>query len=518
MHASCTAANLRAMRIVHWFRRDLRLADNTALMTAVTDSAGDVVPLFVLDDDLLKGKHIAPARVAFMLDCLRQLDAPLREMGSQLIVRRGKPEAEVLRLAQETGADAVYFNRDYTPASRARDQRVTDALHAGGIHVESYRDLVVFEEDELLTGEGRPYTVFTPYKRAWLSRLEEVRSGNGDLRLEMSDWSSLRANPQSQISHLKSLPIPTADELGFTETQRVPKGGERNAMEILMAFKDSGTLEAYSTQRDFPAVGNGTSHLSPYLRFGAISPRQCLKVAIDAMPYAFPQKKSFSPASSDAKKHGADAWISELIWRDFYHQILYHFPHVKRDHFNRAYANLRYGTGDARKDAMLLEAWKAGMTGYPIVDAAMRQMNSVAWMHNRCRMIVASFLTKDLLQDWRAGERYFMQKLVDGDPAANNGGWQWAASTGTDAQPYFRIFNPRLQSERYDPNGDFIRQWIPELKNVPDEYIHAPAEMPPLIQQQAGCVIGENYPAPIVNHATQKEEVLKRFQAVRNGD
>lgn len=496
---------LAPMPIIHWFRRDLRLNDNTALRAAIEAGAGEVIPVFILDDGLLRGRDVAPIRVHFMLDSLRELDANLQQRGASLIVRRGRPEQELVALARETGADAVYFNRDYTPLARRRDRRVTEALRAAGVRVESFKDLVIFEADELLTHADRPFTVFTPYKKAWLSRLSgsAPRVANDGLRIKPANLPpSLR------------LAIPEARSLGFILAQESPKGGEAEAMRVLMHFKDSGALQAYSTRRDFPAI-EGTSRLSPHLRFGTISPRQCYAVAASTLSYAFPAKRSFSPAASDAKKEGADAWISELIWREFYMQILYHFPHADRGNFNRAYDALRWGSGDAAFDQERFDAWCEGRTGYPIVDAAMRQLNRTGWLHNRTRMIVASFLTKDLLLDWRLGERYFMQKLVDGDPAANNGGWQWTAGTGTDAQPYFRIFNPQSQSERFDPDGAFIKRWVPELADVPREYIHAPATMPPAVQARVGCTIGRDYPAPIVDHAVQREESLRRFERIR---
>lgn len=500
--AQATRVACRPIMIIHWFRRDLRAADNTALLAAAEASSGAVVPVFILDDALLRGSDVAPARVQFMLDSLRDLEANVRSLGGRLLVRRGDPAVELVRIAAEAGARAVYFNRDYTPLARRRDERVVRALRAAGLQVESFKDLVVFEEDELLTGAQSPYTVFTPYKKAWLSRLPDSASkprGKPELR------EIAVALPQSSI--------PTPAELGFAVAQQVPSGGEREALRLLEAFREGGAMQAYSTQRDFLAV-DGTSRLSPHLRFGTISPRQCLAAAMSTMTYAFPAKRSFSPAASDAKKDGADAWISELIWREFYVQVLYHFPHADVGSFRREYDGLRWGSGDAARDEARFAAWCEGRTGYPIVDAAMRQLNQTAWMHNRARMIVASFLTKDLHLDWRWGERYFMRKLVDGDPAANNGGWQWSASTGTDAQPYFRVFNPKLQSERYDPQGEYIRRWVPELAGAPAEYIHEPSAMPPLVQAQAGCVIGQDYPAPIVDHAVQKAEILRRFQAI----
>jgi deoxyribodipyrimidine photo-lyase len=479
------------MPVIHWFRRDLRLTDNTALNHAVLSSGGEVLPVFILDEGLFRGRDMAPARVQFMLDCLRDLDNSLKQRGSGLIVRRGDSETELLKLAREANASAAYFNRDYTPAARKRDQRVTASLQAAGLKVESFKDLVIFEEDELLTGAGKPYTVFTPYKKAWLARPKPRATEPAD--------QTLRSVP----SGIQGSPLPSAQDLGFNVTQAVPPSGESRALAMLQDFAASKRIANYAAQRDIPSE-EGTSRLSPHLRFGTVSPRVCLQAAEAA--------RNALPAS---QRDGADVWISELIWREFYMQVLYHFPYANHANFKREYDALRWGNGSQARDDELFAAWRAGRTGYPIVDAAMRQLNQSAWMHNRARMIVASFLTKDLLLDWRLGESTFMRMLVDGDPAANNGGWQWAASTGTDAQPYFRVFNPRLQSERFDPQGKYIRRWVPELAHVPNDYIHEPSAMPPLVQQQAGCVIGQDYPAPIVNHAEQKDEILRRFKAIK---
>jgi len=490
------------VRIIHWFRRDLRVTDNTALLAAARDAEGEVLPVFVLDDALLRGRDVAPARVQFLLESLAALDASLRALGSRLVVLRGAPGDVLVRLARVAQADALYFNRDYTPRARARDRQVQRALEAAGVRVRSFKDLVIFEEDELLTANGQPYTVFTPFKKAWLHRLSV------DPPQPQGKPARLAPVPPLNIAEIA---IPTAEALGFTISQTLPQGGEPEAWRLLQHFKESGAMRAYAVQRDFPAI-EGTSRLSPHLRFGTISPRQCYAEAVATLSYAFPAPRSFSPASSDAKKEGADAWISELIWREFYIYILFHFPHADRANFNRAFDAMTWGSGNPELDATRFRAWREGQTGYPIVDAAMRQLNQTGWMHNRTRMIVASFLVKDLWLDWRLGESHFMQKLVDGDPAANNGGWQWAASTGTDAQPYFRIFNPTLQSERFDPEGAFIRRWVPELARVPNEYIHAPQRMPPSLQEAVGCVIGKDYPAPIVDHSAQKEEILRRFE------
>ncbi len=320
-----------------------------------------------------------------------------------------------------------------------------------------------------------------------------------EIRDELCQMSPI-SNLQSPISIL-----PSAADLGFSAAQHVPPGGESEAIKLLTEYKESGRLAAYHELRDIPAA-EGTSRLSPYLRFGALSPRACLDAAFgSALP--------LGPNPSQ-KGRGEDAWINELIWREFYAQILYHFPHAGAGNFRRQYDRLSWGSGSAELDQERFAAWCEGRTGYPIVDAAMRQLNQTAWMHNRARMIVASFLTKDLLLDWRWGESYFMRMLVDGDPASNNGGWQWAASTGTDAQPYFRIFNPVLQGERFDPRGQYVRRYAPELARVPDEYIHRPWAMPAAAQRESSCVVGVDYPAPIVDHATQKEESLRRFKAI----
>jgi len=488
------------MHIIHWFRRDLRLSDNTALNAAIEASAGHVVPVFVLDEAVLKGRDIAPARVHFMLSSLAELDGHLRSRGSRLIVRKGNPQVELLAIAREVGAEAVYYNRDYTPLARRRDAAVNQALVEAGLQVQSFKDLVIHEEDELLTGSKKPYAVFSPYKKNWLLQP----------KVTPVDHPLLTGKKLSAPPEIATVPVPNAKDLGFVVTQKVPTAGAAEAQRLLRAFVDGNGLNQYDKQRDDLGL-DATSRLSPHLHIGTLSPRACYQTALHNANYVVPSRESRN-AQTPVAKAGADNWISELIWREFYMQLLYHFPHADQNNFNKAWDGVRFGSGDDPLDQARFAAWCAGKTGYPIVDAAVRQMNETAWMHNRARMIAACFLTRDLLLDWRWGESYFMQKLCDGDAAANNGNWQWAASVGADAQPYFRVFNPLLQSQRFDPKGSYIRRWVPELARVPDEFIHEPWLMPPQQQLKTNCVIGQTYPRRIVDHAVQKDKAIAMFK------
>jgi deoxyribodipyrimidine photo-lyase len=466
-----------ARTTLHWFRRDLRVRDNTALARAATDGER-VVPVFVLDDAVLARDDTGAARVAFLVGCLRELADTLAAAGSRLVVVRGDPARQLPRLAQACGAAAVHWNKDYEPFARGRDARVAEALAASGIAAHQWKDHVLFEEREILNGSGRPFTVFTPYARVWASRKPPM-----PLR-------RLRLAPFPSESRLDSLPIPSAHELGFATAATLPPAGESAALRRLRDFV-ARDLATYAHARNVPACA-ATSGLSPYLRVGAVSVRAA---------YA---------AAARAGGSGARTWVGELAWRDFYYQILFHHPNVEHEAFQPEYRGLPFENDRAR-----FEAWCAGATGYPIVDAAMRQLRTVAWMHNRARMIVASFLAKDLLVDWRWGERWFMQHLVDGDLAANNGGWQWSASTGTDAQPYFRIFNPTTQGEKIDPDGDYVRRWVPELSAVPARWIHRPWDLPPAEAERAGVRLGSTYPARIVVHEEQRPKALAMYEAAR---
>ncbi|HEX2914180.1 MAG TPA: deoxyribodipyrimidine photo-lyase [Chloroflexia bacterium] len=486
-------------KVIHWFRRDLRLLDNTALTNA-TDKGQEVICLFILDPGLIEAPEVCKARLAFMYSALAELARKLEDRGGRLIIRRGEPLSELRKILKESGAKALYFNRDYTSYARHRDSQVEETLTQEGWEVNSYKDLVIFEKEELLTGNGAPYTVYTPYKKRWLSQVAELIPAKMEPR-----WTSLKIE-DATVNGLESLPLPQVSP-EFEKAFFMP-AGEDEGRKRLAAFagalahhkqKDGAShppIEEYATRRDFPAE-NGTSKLSAFLRFGTISPRQCYRAAINAR----------ERAEKVAQKDGCDSWIGELIWRDFYYQIMWNFPYVAKQSFQARYSQLKWSDNQEH-----FKAWQAGRTGYPIVDAAMRQLNNMHWMHNRLRMITASFLTKDLLLDWRLGERYFWQKLVDGDQPSNNGGWQWSASTGTDAQPYFRIFNPVSQSQKFDPTGAFIRKWVPELAKVPDKYIHEPHTMPRALQEHLGVVIGRDYPAPIVDHKTAREKALLAYK------
>ncbi len=461
--------------VLHWFRRDLRLTDNTALARAAADGER-LLPVFVIDDALLARADTGAPRVAFLLACLRTLADSLAAAGSRLLVLRGAPERELPRLARMLDAVAIHWNKDYEPYARERDARVATALRAVGVASHAWKDHVLFEEAEILTAAGTPFTVFGPYARAWSRRRPAPPSPR------------TRLPPAPAAGDGAALPSPEA--LGFAATGALPEPGERAARRRLRRFIDT-RLAAYDAARNLLAEA-GTSELSPYLRFGVLSIRTA---------YA---------AVAGRSTAGARAWRNELAWRDFYCQILFHHPNVEREAFRPALRNLPWSGSAAHFDA-----WCRGETGYPIVDAAMRQLNASAWMHNRARMIVAAFLTKDLLVDWRRGERYFMQRLVDGDLAANNGGWQWSASTGTDAQPFFRLFNPSTQGERFDRDGAYVRRWVPELARVPVHWIHRPWEMPGVDARGAGVVLGRTYPDRIVRHEEQRPKALALYRRSR---
>ncbi len=460
-------------RAIHWFRRDLRLADNTALFRARSEAA-QVIPVFCLDDHILSRPDVGAPRVWFLLESLRELERKVASRNGRLVVLRGKPEEEVPRFARESGAEAVFFNRDYEPYSRRRDETVSARLEAAGIQPRCFSDLLLAEPESVLTADGRPFSVFTPFYRAWqlLPKAEPVG--------EVTDFGGAYPGEAS--------PVPGPGDIGFALPAEFDpsawKPGEEAAQARLDAFV-SEVLSSYDRLRDIPGV-DGTSRLSPYLKFGSLSMRQVYQRTAHAAKF-----------------------VSELAWREFYFHVLWHWPEVEHSAWQEQKRGLQWDD-----DPSKLDAWKAGMTGYPIVDAGMRQLLAEGWMHNRVRMIVASFLTKDLHIDWREGERHFMLRLVDGDLAPNNGGWQWAAGTGVDPRP-LRIFNPWLQSRRYDPDGRYIRRWVPELAGLPSEHIHEPHLMSPEEQRRFGCVIGRDYPAPIVDHHVERQVAMERYRAVR---
>jgi deoxyribodipyrimidine photo-lyase len=465
--------------VIHWFRRDLRISDNTALSEAAK-RAEEVIPVFIFEDAFRTGPDVGAARLEFLLQSVESLRKNLAELGHALIIRCGKSEEILPQLCQETGAQAVLANKRYEPYAQRPDERITGILNAAGFGFELFKDAVVWEETEILTQAGKPYTVFTPYSRAWKAKPIPPP------RAKLKKINTQRSTLNIQYDELP----PSTDEIGFPLTQTLPPAGERAALELLRKFM-AGPVYAYDANRNFPAV-EGTSNLSPHLRAGTIGIRTILAEL----------KKARAKATS-VQSPGCDVFLNELIWREFYLQVLHNFPHVTKGAFRPEYDQLAWS--DNRE---YFVAWCEGRTGYPIVDAAMRCLNATGTMHNRLRMIVAMFLTKDLLINWQLGERYFMKQLVDGDLAANNGGWQWSAGTGTDAAPYFRIFNPVSQGEKFDAEGKFVRRWIPELKDFPDDLIHQPWENPLLLAKT-------KYPPRIVLHEEQREKCLALFKAVK---
>ena len=460
-----------------WFRRDLRDYDNAALHAAL-DTHRAVHCVFVFDTEILDALGSkTDQRVTFIWESVRELKAALEARGGGLHVLHGRASETIPSLARSLGVGAVYANRDYEPQAIARDVAVAKVLHGAGIDYRARKDQVIFEVDEVRTRTGGVYSVFTPYKKAWLAKLTPTHCAALDV-----------ARLDHRLAPTPARPMPALPTLGFERTEPPLQAGMSGGSLLWQAFRKR--LADYAAQRDVPAL-DGTSRLSVHLRFGTVSVRELVRHAC----------KRDDP--------GAQTWLSELVWREFYFAILTARPDVADHAFRREFDALQWEDDEAG-----FRAWCEGRTGYPLVDAAMRELNATGAMHNRLRMVTASFLVKDLGIDWRRGERYFADKLLDYDPAANNGGWQWSASTGCDAQPWFRIFNPVTQSRRFDPRGTYIRRWIPELGGVADADIHAPWEISPPGQQTAGCVIGRDYPAPLVIHEQARQRTLARYKAV----
>lgn len=477
------------MRILHWFRKDLRLDDNTALSEAVRGAAGDVVPFYMSEPAILSRPDMAAGRVRFVLGSLAALQDDIVRLGSRLLLGHGDAVEGVVRAARTAQADAVYWNDEYEPQLRQRDDAVEQALRAAGLQVRRFHDRLLLPPGAVSTASGTPFVVYSPFRRA-------------------CEQHPI-AEPHARVTRLAALDLPssplaTLEQLGFADPTAVlwPAGEAAGTVRLEQFIGASGStgqegLAGYATHRDFPAV-RAVSRLSADLRFGTLGIRRVAHAALAAA------------RATPGLLQATEKFISELRWRDFYAHVLFHHPHCERGCFRREYDALPWsGTPEQ------LELWKQGRTGYPIVDAGMRELSSTGFMHNRVRMIVASFLTKDLLLDWRHGERHFMQHLIDGDLANNNGGWQWAAGTGTDAAPYFRIFNPTSQGERFDPEGSYVRRWVPELAPVPSRWLHRPWEAPPLELAALGLTLGEHYPHPMVDHAIQRERALAMYATVK---
>jgi deoxyribodipyrimidine photo-lyase len=481
-----------------WFRRDLRATDNAALFHALK-ACRQLHCAFLFDSAILAGLPRGDRRVEFIRESLLQLDAQLREMAGSdaagLIVSHAAAAQELPRLARELQVQAVFANHDYEPQSIARDAAIRGALAGAGIALHTFKDHAVFERAELLTQAGKPYAVFTPYKNAWLAKADAYYFKPypvGKYARALAD------RPQALRGE-----VPSLESLGFEATNlaqlKLPVGVS-GGRELLSEFMER--IDRYGATRDFPAV-KGPSYLGVHLRFGTVSIREVAGTA----------HRLAGEGSA-----GAAVWLSELIWRDFYFQVLANFPHVTdeqgRGHsFRREHDAIKWEHGK-HADA-LFAAWCEGRTGYPLVDAAMAQIRQSGYMHNRLRMVVASFLTKDLGVDWRRGERYFAEHLNDYELASNNGGWQWASSSGCDAQPWFRIFNPVSQSRKFDPEGRFILRYLPQLAGLPLEVLHAPWTANPMELAAAGVTLDQDYPAPIVLHEEARARTLQRYSVVR---
>jgi deoxyribodipyrimidine photo-lyase len=467
--------------IVFWHRRDLRIADNVGL-AAARQLSQKVVGVFCLDPNILKRDNIAPARVTYMIGCLQELHKRYELSGSELLILHNEPTQALPALADALKAKAVFWNWDVEPYSRQRDQKVKEALKEKGIEAHAHWDQLLHAPEEIRTNSGKPYTVYTPFWKNWKVK-PKVES-----RESFTEAEGLTTEERLMAEKAGAVDLPTARDLGYVwDNELLLAPGEKAAQEALEEFC-ARAIGEYQEQRNFPGI-DGTSKLSAALKFGAIGIRTVWSAA----------SRAYSDSRSEETSDSIQTWQQELAWREFYQHAMYSFPELAEGPYRQEFKDFPWDDNEE-----LFQAWCEGKTGYPIVDAAMRQVNETGWMHNRCRMIVASFLTKDLLINWQLGEKYFLQKLYDGDLSANNGGWQWSASSGMDPKP-LRIFNPASQAQKYDPEAEYIRTWLPELRSLDTEYL-VTGKIPASERSWSG------YPAPIVDHKKQQQKFKERYQ------
>ena len=468
--------------ILFWHRRDLRISDNTGLAAARQQSQ-KVVGVFCLDPNILERDDVAPVRVTYMIGCLQQLQQRYAEVGSQLLILHADPRQGIPTLASTLNAKAVFWNWDVEPYSQERDHAVIDTLTEKGIQfLPQNWDQILHAPEDIRTGSNQPYTVYTPFWRNWSSKPKAAPVP------ALQNLEGLTEAEQQAVLQAGVIQLPTAKDLGFIwDNELVLEPGEAGAQERLEEFTYRAITE-YKEQRNFPSV-NGTSQLSAALKFGAIGIRTVWAATIEAL----------ENCRSDEVETSIRAWQQELAWREFYQHAMYNFPELAKGAYRQPFKNFPYENNEEH-----FQAWCEGRTGYPIVDAAMRQMNTIGWMHNRCRMIVANFLTKDLLIDPQLGEKYFYQRLIDGDLSANNGGWQWSASSGMDPKP-IRIFNPASQAQKFDPEAEYIREWLPELRSIDTEFLVSG-------NISEGDRAAVDYPNPIVDHKQQQRQFKALYQ------